>query len=350
MPRHARYPHLEKQRRVWHARVDVPRSLSHHFADEQHPNGRRILSKSTGERQVARAYEIAKPIIDGWKARFADLRRDGKTATQVRAEQLARKYAKAQASDPTEAEYIKLVEIFDFAARELAGVSARAWHQHLAAFNLDPAEALLSLPNGDNALEQVAVITGTSTPFLAEFDNHQAAIAGALDTKTAYEYGQDVQHFAAMCPGLTLQALSRQHVQDFINRRMIDQGRGRSTVNKQISGIRSYWTFVCSKDGSLREQRPFSDLIWPKPKSVRRRPTDPADDDDDGPRFDLAFVPQLWEEAHRRNRPNPLIIDLGRLTNWVAPRGHNQTPRNSLGPDCLLERPKPWRSSSSASA
>ncbi|HVB68743.1 MAG TPA: DUF6538 domain-containing protein [Acetobacteraceae bacterium] len=103
MPRSARYPLMEKQGRVWYARIDVPRALRHHFADEEHPNGRRVLSKSTGEQDAANAHELAKPIIDGWKARFAELRSGGKTASQVRAEQLARKYACEIASnfDPT---------------------------------------------------------------------------------------------------------------------------------------------------------------------------------------------------------------------------------------------------------
>src|ERR1700759_4759985 len=96
MPRTARYPHMEKQGRVWYARLDVPRDLRHHFADEQHPDGRRVLSKSTGKTAVSSAYEIAKPIIDAWKARFVALRHEGKTATQVRAEHLAKKYARAR--------------------------------------------------------------------------------------------------------------------------------------------------------------------------------------------------------------------------------------------------------------
>ena len=268
MPRIARYPHMEKQGRVWHARLDVPRDLSHHFADEQHPNGRRILSKSTGETAVAPAYDIAKPIIDGWKAQFVALRREGKTATQMRAEQLAKKYATARKLDQTEAEYIRLVEVFDFAARELVGVSAHVWHERLAAFDLDPAKALPSLPGGDDALERVETITGTRTPFLAKIDGHHAAIANALDGKTAYEYEQDTRHFAAMFPGLTVEAFSRQHVQDFINRRMLDQGKARATVAKQVSGIRSYWNYLCSRDETLRERRPFADLIWPTPNRL----------------------------------------------------------------------------------
>ncbi len=143
------------------------------------------------------------------------------------------------------------------------------------------------------------------TPFLAKLADHQAAIANALDGKTAYEYGQDAHHFAAMFPGLTIEGFSRQHVQDFINRRMIDQGRARATVTKQVSGIRSYWTYLCSQDETLRERRPFADLIWPTAKSNRRKPTDPdfhIGEDDDGPRFDPALVPRLWDEAHRREQ------------------------------------------------
>ena len=303
MPRIARYPHMEKQGRVWYARLDVPRDLRHHFADEQHPNGRRVLSKSTGQTAVAAAYEIAKPIIDGWKAQFVALRREGKTATQMRAEQLAKKYAAARKLDPSEADYIKLIEIFDFAARELVGVSARAWHERLAASHLDPAEALRSMPGGDDALEQVEAITGRRTPFLAKIAEYRAAIANALDGKTAYEYEQDTRHFVAMFPTLTIERFSRQHVQDFINRRIIDQGKAKATVAKQISGIRSYWTYLCRQDEALRERRPFADLIWPTPKSTRRKPTDPdfQIEDDDGPRFDPALVPRLWEEAHRRS-------------------------------------------------
>jgi hypothetical protein len=168
MPRSARYPHMEKQGRIWYARLDVPRDLRHHFTDDRHPGGRRILSKSTGETSAAKAHEVAKPVIDGWKARFIELRNGGKTATQVKAELLAKKYSTAKRLDPTEAEYIRLVEVFDFAARELIGVSARAWHERLAAFDLDPAKAMRSLPTGADALEQVAVITGRRTPFLAK--------------------------------------------------------------------------------------------------------------------------------------------------------------------------------------
>ena len=64
----------------------------------------------------------------------------------MRAEQLAKKYATARKLDQTEAEYIRLVEVFDFAARELVGVSARVWHDRLATSHLDPAEALRRCP------------------------------------------------------------------------------------------------------------------------------------------------------------------------------------------------------------
>ena len=134
MPRSARYPHMEKQGRVWYARLDVPRDLRHHFADDQHPAGRRVLAKSTGEKDAAKAHAIAQPILNVWKARFAELRSGGKTATQVKGEQLARKYARAKTLDPDEAEYIKLVEVFDFAARELVGASVRGWQDRLAEY------------------------------------------------------------------------------------------------------------------------------------------------------------------------------------------------------------------------
>ena len=304
MPRIARYPHMEKQGRVWYARLDVPRDLSHHFADERHPNGRRVLSKSTGQTTVTAAYEVAKPIVDGWKAQFVALRHEGKTATQIRAEQLAKRYATAHKFDPTEAEYIRLIEVFDFAAQELVGVTARIWHERLAASHLDPAEALHSLPGGDDALEQVEAITGRRTPFLAKIAEYRAAIANALDGKTAYEYEQDTYHFAAMFPGLTIETFSRQCVQSFINQRMITQHKAKRTVYKQVCGIRSYWNFLVSLDEPLRDRRPFADLIWPTPKSSRRKPTDPdfQIDDDDGPRFDPALVPYLWNEAHRRKQ------------------------------------------------
>ncbi|MGD0109121.1 MAG: hypothetical protein ABSC06_34565, partial [Rhodopila sp.] len=82
-------------------------------------------------------------------------------------------------------------------------------------------------------------------------------------------------------------------------------GKGHATVNKQVCAIRSYWAYLCSLDESLRERRPFGDLIWPKLKEKRVRPSDPSfriEDDDDGPRFDPALVPRLWAEANRRNQ------------------------------------------------
>jgi hypothetical protein len=182
---------MEKQGRVWYARLDVPRDLRHHFADDQHPAGRRVLAKSTGERDATEAHAVAQPILDGWKARFAELRSGGKTATQVRAEQLARKYAKAKKLDPDEAEYIKLVEVFDFAARELLGASARAWHERLAAFDLDPAAVIRSMPAGTGAVERVEEITGNRTPFLAKIPGYRAAQVDGLDQKTIYGYSLD---------------------------------------------------------------------------------------------------------------------------------------------------------------
>ena len=138
MPRIARYPHMEKQGRVWYARLDVPRDL----ATTSLTNSTRTVAASSRRAQARRqsppAYDVAKPIIEDWKAQFVALRREGKTATQMRAEQLAKKYATARRLDPTEAEYIRLVEVFDFAARELVGVSARAWHERLATSHLDP--------------------------------------------------------------------------------------------------------------------------------------------------------------------------------------------------------------------
>jgi integrase len=305
MPRTARYPHLEKQGRVWYARLDIPRDLQHHFADDQHPNGRRVLSKATGQIDAASAYEIAKPIVAGWKAHFAELRAGGKTATQLRAEHLARRYAKARRLDPAEADYMKLIEVFDFAASELVGASARAWHERLVAFGLDPARALRSMSGGDHALEQVETITEHRTPFLAQLAGYRADVASRLDAKTVYEYGQGLQHFAAMYPGLTIEGFARQHVQGFINHRMMVQGKDRKTIAKLVSGLRSYWGYLCSLDESLRQRRPFADLIWHKPKARRLRPSDPdfrIDQDDDGPRFALDIVPQLWAEAHRRRQ------------------------------------------------
>jgi hypothetical protein len=67
------------------------------------------------------------------------LRNEGEAAMQVPAGHSAKKYARACKLDPTEAEYIRLVEVFDFAARGLAGISARVWHDRLATFHLAPA-------------------------------------------------------------------------------------------------------------------------------------------------------------------------------------------------------------------
>jgi plastocyanin len=56
-----------------------------------------------------------------------------------------------------------------------------------------------------------------------------------LDSTTVYEYRLDTHHFAVMFPGLTVEGFSRQHVHDVINKRMVDEGRARATVTKQVS-------------------------------------------------------------------------------------------------------------------
>jgi hypothetical protein len=49
--------------------------------------------------------------------------------------------------------------------------------------------------------------------------------------------------------------------QDFVNERMVAQGKAKATVSKQVSGIRGYWDHLRSLDESLRERWPFADLI-----------------------------------------------------------------------------------------
>jgi hypothetical protein len=170
----------------------VPRALLLHFADDAHPNGRRVLSKTTGEIDAGRAYEIAKPTIGGWKTRFTELRALRKTATQLKAEHLAKQYAKARNLDPTEADYIKLIDVLYFAARELVGPSARAWHERLVAFDLDPAMVLRSMAGGDDAMEQIEFITGNLTPFLTNIIDKRADAATRLDAKTGDGHSRDV--------------------------------------------------------------------------------------------------------------------------------------------------------------
>ena len=116
------------------------------------------------------------------------------------------------------------------------------------------AQALLSLPNGDGALEQVEAIAGHRTPFLSMIAEYRTAVADTLDRPST--------------------------------------SRSAASAATGLLG-----------DRPRREQDPFADLIWPKPGATRLKVTDPdfnADDDDDSPRFDPAFVPRLWEEAHHR--------------------------------------------------
>jgi integrase len=284
MARSPAYPFIVRKASIWHARLDIPADVRPAFG------GKRVLSRSTKLTNADRAFDKAKPWIEGWKAEI-DAARSGDQP--LRAADITRRFL-AEAGRSGDHTLIDLVS--GFVAKVQYGLSESEWQDALVTHDLDPAQALKSL-GGQSAVEAVKALTRVRTPFAARVDEFRTAHEGVLVQKTLYEYCIDIEKFAA-AQAIQIETFERKDVQAFIDTRC-GAGLSAKTVKKQLSAVRTYWTWLSRNDDALKARNPFDRIEWPKPKRKRLDPADPAFvlDEDDGPRFTPEQVCRLWEAA-----------------------------------------------------
>ena len=217
-------PNLVKRRRLWVARLQVPK-------DVQAELGRRILSKSTGHTDLAKAHAVAAPILAGWKADIDAVRAGGRTPVALRVLEFTRAFQRTR--DTPESEDI--------------AEAAIAWMLARSGLSYADAEALQTPEDPDignavarlspRAAEVGAIVRGLATPWLTHVEQwrDQAPLQGRqLD-----QYVGDITRF----PGGILQELDGGRVQAWIAGQL-GAGLTGKTVRRKLAALRHYWLWM----------------------------------------------------------------------------------------------------------
>ena len=301
MARSPSYPFLIRQGRTFHARLDVPADVQAAFG------GKKVFSRSTKLSDPEEAFNRARPWLDQWRAEI-EAAREGRTggagASSTPADALARQFAAE-----TGHQHIMLIrEVVEFVAKRLtpwsgvsgsSGLSDDQWQDAVLAKDCDPLAAL-AMAGGFDATQAVRDLTKPCTPLAARLAEFRAAYQMRLAPKVLYEYCNEVEKFATGVKGsISVESFASADVQAFIDARA--KLVSIVTIKKQVSALRTYWTWMAGHEPALRSRRPFDGIAWPKPVHKRSDPTQADytvdEDHEDGPRFTPEQVCALWEAA-----------------------------------------------------
>lgn len=287
MARSPRYPFLVRQGDTLHARINLPADVRPAFA------GKKILSRSTKTADPEQAYCRARPWIERWKAEI-EAARAGAGASPTEADTLAREYA----AETGFKDILLIRDVMAFAARRWSNLTRDQVQAAEVGDRLDPVATLKAI-DAPRAVQAVQSITKRCTPFAAQVEAFKAEHAIRLAPKVVYEYALEIERFGTLAD-VSVETFSVQHVQRFIDARATQVST--FTIKKQVSALRTYWTWLCHGDNALASRKPFDGIVWPKAVRIRPDPTRDdfvAGDTDDGPRFTPEEVCALWEAADK---------------------------------------------------
>jgi integrase len=109
----------------------------------------------------------------------------------------------------------------------------------------------------------------------------------------------------------TLSSVTKKGVQEFVNKRLFDEGKAPATLKKSVSGWRSYWTYLKSLEIVPDDVDPFA-VIYPpvskksEAKKDKRQP------------FNTEDVPPLWVAATAKGDDD--LADLIKLGAYTGAR------------------------------
>ena len=292
--------YLQKRVNRWYAIMEIPKALRPHFKRTRFVKSLKTESRSLAERKVhavisawkneiaiaqGEPEDILSPETYGWVGR----ERKPVTRPPVSANAMWRALKNAKDDE----EHLSILRQIDDAADDIGAINVD---------NIgDP-------PSSDPEAQQFyARATGQLFNFTEHLDEWLSA--SRTTDKTKDMQCSDAKRFSKEFQ--LVQDVTRPEIRRWINKLMIEDGLAPATVQRMLSGLRSYWRYLQSIGVAGEDDEPFSKLDVARqakqssPRSARQ-PFEPED------------VVKLLDEAIKRDDEN--LADLIRLGMWTGCR------------------------------
>jgi integrase len=220
--------HLQKRYRRWYAVLEIPKELRHQFGKARFFQTLETESLGVAERRVL-------PIITAWKREIAEARGDP-------VDDDAAFWRRKLRNTSNEKQRRQILEEIDFAAWEIGAINVE---------NIgDPPSS------APEARQFYASATGQRTAFTDHLDEWLSSSQSTAKTKDMQS--ADVIRFAREFR--SFQDVSRAEVRRWVVKRINEDGIAPSTVQRTLSGLRSYWRYLQTMELVDEDHEPFSNL------------------------------------------------------------------------------------------
>ena len=287
--RATRTNHLTRKRRQWWVRMAVPADVRDAFGE------RKWLLMSLHETDERKAEAKAPNIVKGWKDQIVAARQTRQNPAQAEANRLAAEYAKYRGKPLDDAGAALAAGILAWLFTKHGGMTAAYTALAGAKFDL-PAAVRENLPTSTPAIWQG--VPEAATPLLAFFEAWKVG-ARDLTSKTRDQYIASIQRFATANVGATIEGLTAEVVQAWIDVRLSEKVNGLplnpDTVRRDLAGLRNYWKWLQDNKKVLLDRNPFRGRAYRDGMSkVERKEREKT-------RFPIPDVPKLWQAASTPN-------------------------------------------------
>jgi integrase len=275
---------MEKRRRIWFARIGVPRPL-------QAILGKKVFIASTGEIDRHRAEAKARPMLAEWRARIDAARHASQDPLHAEIAKLTGEYQRAKGTSLDAAASLLVGDVLQFIFERMGGMTAAERRAALLEAGGDVATAIESLSTPAKAAAALDQITGRATPFLTHVPAWKAATH--LKGKTKDAAIQAVVLFAKAV-SQPLETLSSKHVKAWVDgllRPANGTPKDPATVKRYLWGCNSYWSWMKGHELVPESSSPFSR------QKVQGSKTKAEKEEEKRQRFEPLDVPKLWEAA-----------------------------------------------------
>jgi integrase len=295
------YPHLEKKRNVWFAKLGIPKEVRHVFKGR---NGRPLtaFTRTTEETDPHRAFRVAAPILEYWRDEIAMARAQMPSNLMEEWTEHARRYVEMYPNIPYDvpgedgeherAVVLWLVGFITLGRNEAIDLLAYRTMPRVErdeVFRHEPKGEVVSREWAD---KQVAKADG-GTPFLhhlEHFEKHASQVGGTLRQMLS-----TIQKFADAVP-VDIEQLTGADVQqwlfDLMNEKHPEKPADQGTKVRKLYELRTYWTHLASM-GWVPEDKacPFDN------RKVANQETDSDAQERERATYKPAEIPALWKQA-----------------------------------------------------
>ena len=268
--------YLQKRRRRWYAIMEIPARLRPVL-------GKPRFLQSLGTDSYREAQRLVVPVLALWRAEIARARGEPDDDTAL-ATVLRRTLANAK----SEQQRAAILHSIEMAAWDIGAASVDQVGQQ--ASSSPEAQRFHAMASG-----ALVATTEHLDEYLATLKNERKSIDMKRST---------IKSFAGSFPAL--RDIQRRDVQRWINDR-VAEGKAASTVQRMLSELRGYWSYLRSIEAVSDDAVPFAELSISRP-SVESGRKD----------FTSREVVKLWREA--KDRGDDTLADLIWLDMWTGCR------------------------------